>query len=58
MCATHGATYAPDTGLCVGGPCRGALAKLRIEEREGAVFWLPEPHFSRSTPSKAERDVI
>lgn len=46
MCATHGATYAPDTGLCVGGPCRGAaLAKLRIEEREGAVFWLPEAPF-------------
>jgi len=46
MCATHGATYAPDTGLCVGGPCRGAaLAKLRIEEHEGAVFWLPEPPF-------------
>ena len=46
MCATHGATYAPDTGLCVGGPCKGAtLAKLRIEEREGAVFWLPEPPF-------------
>lgn len=48
MCATHGATYAPDTGLCVGGPCRGAaLAKLRIEEREGAVYWQPEaPFFS------------
>ncbi|RZT41626.1 Rieske (2Fe-2S) protein [Cupriavidus agavae] len=46
MCATHGATYAPDTGLCVGGPCRGAaLAKLRIEEREGAVYWLPEAPF-------------
>ncbi|MBV8272980.1 MAG: Rieske 2Fe-2S domain-containing protein [Cupriavidus sp.] len=46
MCATHGATYAPDTGLCVGGPCRGAaLAKLRIEERDGAVFWLPESPF-------------
>ena len=46
MCATHGATYAPDTGLCVGGPCkRATLAKLRIEEREGAVFWLPEPPF-------------
>ncbi|WP_238264750.1 Rieske 2Fe-2S domain-containing protein [Cupriavidus pauculus] len=46
MCATHGATYAPDTGLCVGGPCRGAaLAKLRIEEREGAVFWQPEAPF-------------
>ncbi|AZG13959.1 MULTISPECIES: Rieske (2Fe-2S) protein [Cupriavidus] len=46
MCATHGATYAPDTGLCVGGPCRGAaLAKLRIEERDGAVFWQPEAPF-------------
>jgi len=46
MCATHGATYAPDTGLCVGGPCRGAaLAKLHIEEREGAVYWHPEAPF-------------
>ncbi len=47
MCATHGAIYAPDTGLCVGGPCRGArLRALDVEERdtpEGrAVFWLPE----------------
>ena len=23
LCATHGATYAPDTGTCVAGPCRG-----------------------------------
>jgi len=46
MCATHGATYAPDTGLCVSGPCRGAtLAKLRVEEIEGAVFWFPEAPF-------------
>ncbi|QOT75293.1 Rieske (2Fe-2S) protein [Cupriavidus basilensis] len=43
MCATHGAVYAPDSGLCVGGPCRGAsLAKLRVEERDGNVYWLPE----------------
>ncbi len=43
MCATHGAIYAPDSGLCVGGPCRGAsLAKLRVEERDGAVYWIPE----------------
>ncbi|CAJ93659.1 Ferredoxin subunit of nitrite reductase or a ring-hydroxylating dioxygenase [Cupriavidus necator] len=43
MCATHGAVYAPDSGECVGGPCRGAsLAKLRIEERDGQVYWLPE----------------
>ncbi|MGH8789314.1 MAG: Rieske (2Fe-2S) protein [Cupriavidus necator] len=43
MCATHGAVYAPDSGECVGGPCRGAsLAKLCIEERDGHVYWLPE----------------
>ncbi|GAB3625254.1 Rieske (2Fe-2S) protein [Pandoraea terrae] len=47
MCATHGAMYEPDTGHCVGGPCRGAwLCKLDVEERgEGAgavVVWLPD----------------
>lgn len=43
ICATHGAMYAPDSGQCVGGPCRGAsLAKLRIEERNGNVYWVPE----------------
>jgi nitrite reductase/ring-hydroxylating ferredoxin subunit len=47
MCATHGAIYAPDTGRCVGGPCRGArLRTVEVEERdtpEGrAVFWLPD----------------
>lgn len=47
MCATHGAIYEPDTGKCVGGPCRGArLRPVKVEERdtpEGrAVFWLPD----------------
>jgi nitrite reductase/ring-hydroxylating ferredoxin subunit len=47
MCATHGAIYAPDTGRCVGGPCRGArLRPVEVEERETpvgrAVFWLPD----------------
>ena len=47
MCATHGAIYEPDSGKCVGGPCRGArLRQLQVEERdtpEGrAVFWLPD----------------
>ena len=27
LCATHGATYRPDTGECVGGPCRGGEAR-------------------------------
>lgn len=34
VCATHGAMYEPDTGHCVGGPCRGgALQPVRVEER-------------------------
>ncbi|MEK6666725.1 MAG: Rieske 2Fe-2S domain-containing protein [candidate division NC10 bacterium] len=24
ICATHGAVYVPDTGLCISGPCPGA----------------------------------
>lgn len=48
ICATHGALYEPDTGHCVGGPCRGAnLHALRVEERDTpagrTVFWLPDP---------------
>ncbi len=47
MCATHGAIYAPDTGKCVGGPCRGArLRSVTVEECDTpggrAVFWLPD----------------
>ncbi len=52
MCATHGAVYAPDSGECVGGPCRGAsLAKLRIEERDGQVYWLPEVPYRVAEPA-------
>lgn len=58
MCARHGATYQPDTGLCVGGPCKnGKLRRLRVEERADGVYWLsqgavvkrPEPE-SENTP--------
>jgi len=43
MCARHGATYQPDTGLCVGGPCKnGRLAPVPVQERDGAVYWLPQ----------------
>jgi len=43
ICATHGALYAPDSGICVAGPCRGArLAPLEIVEREGKVFCIEE----------------
>jgi nitrite reductase/ring-hydroxylating ferredoxin subunit len=47
MCATHGAIYAPDTGRCVGGPCRGGrLRPITVEVRDtpggSAIFWLPD----------------
>ncbi|SDM47345.1 Ferredoxin subunit of nitrite reductase or a ring-hydroxylating dioxygenase [Oryzisolibacter propanilivorax] len=43
LCATHGATYAPDTGACVGGPCRGGLVKVRLSEKDGLVHWHTDP---------------
>lgn len=39
ICATHGAMYAPDTGACQGGPCRGGLVKIAVTERDGVIHW-------------------
>ena len=39
ICATHGATYAPDTGVCTGGPGRGGLIKIDLTEQDGVVHW-------------------
>lgn len=39
LCSTHGAAYRPDTGACAGGPCRGALVKIPLTERDGVVHW-------------------
>jgi len=39
VCATHGALYQPDTGLCIEGPCRGArLGTVAVRERNGAIY--------------------
>ena len=41
ICATHGATYEPDTGHCIMGPCKGQhLVALQVEERDGNVYLL------------------
>ena len=41
LCSTHGATYDAQTGRCVGGPCVGAaLLKLRLEERDGQIYFM------------------
>mgnify|MGYP001765416201 CR=1 FL=1 len=42
LCSTHGAAYEPTGGRCVAGPCgRGRLTALRVEERDGQVYWYP-----------------
>ncbi|MFV0662438.1 Rieske (2Fe-2S) protein [Denitromonas sp.] len=43
ICATHGATYHPVTGVCVAGPCRGAsLQKLPVAEIDGGIWLLDD----------------
>lgn len=38
VCATHGACFVPETGLCVAGPCRGAsLTAVTVDVRDGEV---------------------
>jgi nitrite reductase/ring-hydroxylating ferredoxin subunit len=38
ICSTHGAIYAPETGVCLGGPCEGGLVRLPVEERDGKIL--------------------
>ena len=39
LCSTHGAAYAPQSGQCAGGPCRGGLVKIQLSESVGVVRW-------------------
>ena len=39
LCATHGAVYAPSSGQCVEGPCRGHLIKIEISETHSIIYW-------------------
>src|SRR5438093_600816 len=43
ICSTHGATYAPDTGRCLRGPCfEEGLVAVPVEERGGSVIIYDE----------------
>jgi nitrite reductase/ring-hydroxylating ferredoxin subunit len=45
LCSTHGATYDAQSGRCLGGPCnRSPLVKLRVEERDGMVYFTGFEH--------------
>ena len=43
LCSTHGAAYAPDSGVCAGGPCRGGLIKIDLSESDALVRWHTGP---------------
>ena len=58
LCSIHGASYAPENGRCVGGPCgRGSLTAVPVAERDGQVYWYasrdiaPVPLSPLSPPS-------
>jgi nitrite reductase/ring-hydroxylating ferredoxin subunit len=39
ICTTHGATYEPDSGYCVMGPCKGQrLTVLDVAEHGGNIY--------------------
>jgi len=45
MCSTHGAIYAPETGHCMGGPCRGGrLRPIAVVEKDDRVYWQPDEY--------------
>ncbi|MEO8935269.1 MAG: Rieske 2Fe-2S domain-containing protein [Burkholderiaceae bacterium] len=53
FCSTHGAVYAPDSGRCTGGPCRGrGLRAIAVEERGATIWWTPDTHFTAPGPEE------
>ena len=39
ICASHGAMYEIDSGLCVAGPCKGkSLRDVAVEVRDGIIY--------------------
>ena len=39
ICATHGALFRPDDGVCIAGPCAGdALPAVEVKVQDGVVW--------------------
>ncbi len=58
MCSTHGALYAPDSGRCEGGPCRGKqLRAIAVVEREGRIFWQADEFIGPGRDSSVKQDA-
>lgn len=44
VCAVHGATFEPESGHCIAGPCRGdRLRSVAVEVRDGQVCLVDQP---------------
>ena len=55
MCSTHGALYAPESGACVGGPCRGGhLRPIAVREADGRISWQPDQQVREPAPKADE----
>lgn len=55
MCQTHGAIYAPETGVCAGGPCKGGrLRPLTVIEADGQIAWIPDAVVTAPLPVATE----
>lgn len=45
VCSTHGASYQPESGKCLGGPCYGVgLEPLAVEEIDGYLYLQTEQY--------------
>lgn len=51
VCAVHGATYAPEDGRCIGGPCgRSRLLPIVTAEVDGVASWYPSDQVQPAGP--------
>ena len=45
ICTSHGATYEPDSGLCIDGPCVGlSLIPLNLFEKGSGIYFDDEEY--------------
>lgn len=40
ICAAHGATFLPDSGECIAGPCQGSALRALETKLEGDRLWV------------------
>ncbi|WP_085314904.1 Rieske (2Fe-2S) protein [Derxia lacustris] len=57
LCSVHGAAYAPDSGICISGPCaRDRLQPVTVEIRDGIIGWIPRGSLLPPTTTTTSHD--